>query len=169
LHWIPQMTKPSKHYWSELSPTSMCNFSEAKLSVLQKLAHDIRTTLSPSYKDIILRLVALLPQRISADAITALLASFSALFKHILIPSGQLQLAEQTWACFREILPKCNPEVQRATAEVWGTTLRKFKSTDRTPLVNLLITDLTGIEDMSAWTFVFACKVCTKLYLRPLV
>jgi U3 small nucleolar RNA-associated protein 20 len=148
-----------------LRTTSVRPLTHCNDSVLQKLVHDIRTTLSPSYEEILSHLVALLPQRISADAITALLASFSALFKHVLIPSGDLQLAERTWAYFKNILPKCNSEVQRATAEVWGTTLRKIKSASRAALVQLLVTDLNGIEDMSAWTFVFACKVCAQASL----
>lgn len=117
-------------------------------------------TLSPSYEDIISRLVAFLPRRISADALTALLGSFSALFKHLLIPAGESDLVEKTWSRFRDVLPKCNAEVQRATAEVWGTTLRKCKLPTRATLVRLLVTDIGQIEDTCAWIFAVACKVC---------
>lgn len=133
-------------------------------SLLQKLAHDLRMTLSPSYEDILSRLVAFLPRRISADALTALLASFSALFKHVLIPAGESKLVEQTWSRFKEVLPKCNAEVQRATAEVWGTTLRKFKLPVRATLVQLLASDITQIEDTCAWIFAIACKVRSPVF-----
>jgi U3 small nucleolar RNA-associated protein 20 len=128
-------------------------------SLLQKFAHDIRITLSPSYEGIISRLVEFLPRRISAEALTALLAAFSALFKHVLIPGGDDQLVETTWNLFKEVLPMCNAEIQRATAEVWGATLRRFKLPTRSILVQLLAVTAVENQDACAWIFVIACKV----------
>lgn len=128
-------------------------------SLLQKLAHDIRTTLYPLYEDIVFRLVGFLPRRISAEALTTLLATFSGLFKHVLIPTGDDHLVEKTWNLFKDILPKCNAETQRATAEVWGTALRRFKLSNRSTLVRLIAASATDIQDACAWIFVVSCKV----------
>ncbi|KAI9063947.1 hypothetical protein FKP32DRAFT_1603293 [Trametes sanguinea] len=52
----------------------------ALLDLFQKLAHDLRTTLAPEYPRILKRLLQLLPRSLSAEALTALLATFTALF-----------------------------------------------------------------------------------------
>jgi hypothetical protein len=56
-------------------------------SLLQKLVYDLRMTLLPSYTELLTRLIDLLPRSIPAQALTALLATLSALFKHLLISS----------------------------------------------------------------------------------
>jgi hypothetical protein len=127
--------------------------------LLQKLAHDLRTTLAPIYTNILDRLLKLLPRSINAVALTALLETFSALFKFLLVPSIHLQLLEETWDSVRLILPKCLPEIQRAMAEVWGSVLRRLKTAPRARAVNLLAKNLEGVEDASAWAIVYACKV----------
>jgi U3 small nucleolar RNA-associated protein 20 len=128
-------------------------------SLLQKLAHDLRTTLAPIYTNILNRLLKLLPRSINAAALTALLETFSVLFKFLLVPSIHLELLEETWDSVRLMLPTCLPEVQRAMAEVWGSVLRRLKTAPRTRAVNLLAKNLEGVEDASAWAIVYACKV----------
>jgi U3 small nucleolar RNA-associated protein 20 len=155
-----QTMRLSKRYWSELSAFNH-SLSTHKCSLLQKLTHDIRIILSPSYEDLVSRLVVFLPKPISAEALTALLASFSSLFNHVLNSTEEPGLIQRTWHHFRDILPKCNTEVRRATAEVWGTSLRKFKLLAREVLVKLLLNDFNLIEDMCAWIFVVSCKVCS--------
>ena len=88
--------------------------------LFQKPAHDLRTTLAPEYPRVLLRLLQPLPRSLSAEALAALLAAFSALFKYILAPAVDTELPHQAWAPFTEVLPQCHPEVQHATAEVWG-------------------------------------------------
>lgn len=105
------------------------------------MAHDLRTTLSPVYPDLLDRLLKLLPRSISAPALTALLETFSALFKFLLVPSVQTELLEKTWSAIRGILPNCLPEIQRAMAEVWGAVLRRFKTTVREKAVVLTADD----------------------------
>ncbi|KAJ6494813.1 hypothetical protein C8R47DRAFT_384388 [Mycena vitilis] len=141
----------------------------AVLDLLQKITHDLRMTLSPVYLDPILpRLLALLlrSKTISAPALTALLATFAALFKFLLIPassSTELGLLDKTWTCIRDVLPRCLPEVQRAMAEVWGGVLRRLKPEAKERAVLLLAESATGesesaVQDAAAWCLVYACK-----------
>jgi U3 small nucleolar RNA-associated protein 20 len=129
------------------------------------MAHDLRTTLSPVYPDLLHRLLALLPRSISAPALTTLLETFSSLFRYLLIPSINLDLLEKTWNLLRSTLPKCLPEIQRAVAEVWASALRKMKSGAREKAITLLATNARGVEDASTWVFVYACKVRWSLLL----
>ncbi|KAI8978169.1 hypothetical protein BD414DRAFT_422300 [Trametes punicea] len=132
---------------------------KALLDLFQKLTHDLRTTLAPEYPRVLKRLLQLLPRALSAEALTALLATFSALFKYVLIPSVDSELLRQAWNAFRDVLPQCHPEVQRATAEVWGATLRRLKVTLREDCVLLLAgSSDEGLGDACAWIFVTACK-----------
>ncbi|KAG1774596.1 hypothetical protein EV702DRAFT_1123142 [Suillus placidus] len=130
----------------------------ALLDLLNKLAHDLRTTLAPSYADLLEVLLQLLPQPISAPSLTALLTTLSGLFKYLLVPSINLDLLDQTWSSFRAVLPTCNSDVQRAAAEVWGSVLRRLKSVARERAVILMTQNLEGVEDASAWMMIFACK-----------
>ncbi|KAI0705265.1 armadillo-type protein [Cerioporus squamosus] len=132
---------------------------KAILDLFQKFAHDLRTTLAPEYPRILKRLLRLLPRSLSAEVLTALLATFSALFKYVLIPSADAQLLQQAWAAFCDVLPQCHPEVQRATAEVWGATLRRVKVSLRDESVRTIAaSSSTGLGDVCAWIFVTACK-----------
>lgn len=133
------------------------------LSLLNKLAHDLRTTLAPSYVDLLQILLQLLPRPISAPSLTALLATLSGLFKYLLVPSINLDLLDQTWSSFRAVLPACSPEVQRAAAEVWGSVLRRLKSVARQKAVILMTQNLESVEDASAWMMIFACKVRARV------
>lgn len=91
---------------------------------------------------------------------TALLATFSALFRHVLVPAVDAELLEQAWTIFRGTLTRCNPEVQRATAEVWGATIRRLKVADRELCVRMIAGSAGGsLADACAWVFVSACKV----------
>lgn len=128
-------------------------------SLLQKLAHDLRTTLSPVYASLLETLLTFLPRSIAAPALTALLATLSGLFRYLLVPSIHLDLLQQTWSSFHSTLPKCTAEVQRAAAEVWASVLRRLKTSAREKAVLLMSTNLTGVEDASAWMLIFACKV----------
>lgn len=127
------------------------------------MAHDLRTTLSPVYVALVDRLLSLLPRSLSAPVVTALLATFSALFKYMLLPSTDANLLEQTWVRVRATLPKCNGEIQRAFSEVWGSVLRRLKSISREKVVVLMVQDLEGVADASAWAFVYACTVRMQL------
>ncbi|KAJ7650292.1 armadillo-type protein [Roridomyces roridus] len=141
----------------------------AVLDLLQKITHDLRRTLSPVFLDPILpRLLALLhrSRSISAPALTALTATFDALFKFLLIPastSSELGLLETTWNAIRETLPKCLPEVQRSMAEVWGRVLRTLKPEARERAVTMLAESVVSedeaeVQDAVAWSVGSACK-----------
>ena len=123
------------------------------------MAHDLRTTLSPVYPDLLNRLLALLPRPIAAPALTALLETFSSLFKFLLVPSSNLNLLEGTWRAVCGALARCVPEVQRAMAEVWAAVLRRLKPPAREKAVTLLAEDVGAVDDAAAWALVYACKV----------
>jgi len=127
---------------------------------MQKLAYDLRTTLSPVYPSILKRLLKFLPRVLEPAALTVLLETISSLIRYLLVPSIYTELLTHSWNAVRSILPKCQPEIQRAIAEVWGSALRRLKSTSRDHAVRLLAENAEGVEDASAWAIVFASKVC---------
>ncbi|KAJ2918304.1 hypothetical protein MD484_g2111, partial [Candolleomyces efflorescens] len=158
----------------------------ALLDLLQKMAHDLRTTIAPVYDDIVSRLLKLLQRSISPEALTVLLETFNTLFRFLLVPSIHLDLLESTWTSIRSTLPKCLPEIQRAMAEVWGSVLRKLKTTAKEKAVHLLAagagaTNHDGggggdVDDASAWVLVYACKsvsqtlhTATPSIINPLI
>ncbi|KZT04836.1 uncharacterized protein LAESUDRAFT_682314 [Laetiporus sulphureus 93-53] len=150
---------------------------KALLDLFQKLSHDLRTTLAPKYPTVLLRLTQLLPRSLSAPTLTALLATFSALFKYVLIPAVDTELLDQAWAVFRETLLRCDPEVQRATAEVWGAALRRLKASTREHCVRLIAASAeSSLADACVWVYVSACKsvsqtlhTSTSSLFRPLL
>lgn len=126
---------------------------------MQKLAHDLRTTLSPIYPTVLKRLLKLLPRSLEPAALTTLLETLSSLFRYLLVPSIHTELITHSWNAVRSTLPKCLPEIQRAVAEVWGSVLRRLKSASKDHAMNLLAESAEGMEDASAWAVVFASKV----------
>ncbi|KAF7316852.1 DRIM domain-containing protein [Mycena chlorophos] len=181
------------HNWRELIELWVVALDEsddeaslAILDLLQKLTHDLRTTLNPAYLDPILpRLLGLLQRskNISAEALTTLLTTFTAVFKFLLVPacSGEdNSLLEATWVQIRDMLPLCLPDVQRALAEVWGGVLRRLKSAARERALTLVSESVADesvdIQDAAAWSVVYACKsvsqtlhTCTLAVVAPLV
>ncbi|KAJ6608583.1 armadillo-type protein [Mycena sp. CBHHK59/15] len=181
------------HNWKEIIELWVAALDEsddeglrAVLDLLQKITHDLRMTLSPVYLDPVLpRLLSLFlrSKTISAPALTTLLATLSALFKFILIPasSTEFQLLEKTWVCFRDIIPRCLPEVQRVMAEVWGGVLRRLKVESKEKAVVLMAESLVNkseseVQDAVAWCIVYACKsvsqtlhTCTPSLIAPLL
>jgi U3 small nucleolar RNA-associated protein 20 len=127
---------------------------------MQKFVHDLRSIILPSYDDLLDRLLRLLPGSISAKALTVLLATFGSLFKYLLVPATETDVLRLTWKRVRIVLPKCNSEIQRAMAEVWGSLLRRLKAPKREVAVEVMAEDLSGVEDACAWAYIFACKVC---------
>ena len=89
-----------------------------------------------------------------AETLTALLETLSAFFKYVLIPSDTM---DAVWLQFAEVLPKCNPEVQRVVAELWGNGLRRMKTEARERCVVTILNNANA--DVAAWAFVTACKV----------
>ncbi|KIP04980.1 hypothetical protein PHLGIDRAFT_25296 [Phlebiopsis gigantea 11061_1 CR5-6] len=123
------------------------------LDLLQKLAHDLRTTIQSLYASIQQRLLKLLPRALAAETLKMILDTFSVVFKYVAIPS---QAIDEAWSAFAEVLPKCDPEVQRAVAELWGTTVRRLKTQAREQCVLAIVSSAN--PDVSSWVFVSACK-----------
>lgn len=144
--------------WQDAVDSADHEAMPALLDLFQKLAHDLRTTLSPLYASLLHTLLTFLPRPLPSPVLTSLLATLSSLFRYLLIPSIHLDLLHQTWSSFRAALPKCNYQVQRAAAEVWASVLRRLKMKARGSALALMATELKGVEDASAWMLVFACK-----------
>ncbi|KAF8181826.1 armadillo-type protein [Pholiota molesta] len=162
--------------WEEALKSADDEGLRALLDLLQKMAHDLRTTLSPIYTSLLDHLLALLPRTISAAALTALLETLASLFRYLLIPAINNTLLEETWTRLCHILPKCLAEIQRAVAEVWGGVLRRMKTGPREKAVQLLAQNAASIEDASAWVIVYASKsvsqtlhTCTPSLFEPLL
>lgn len=136
------------------------------ISLLEKLVHDLRNTLLPSYMPLLQGLLTPLPRSLSAETLTVLLTTLSSFFKHLLVTNPQLLAA--TWSTLSHTLPKCNPEVQRAVAEAWATVLRRCKGETREAAVTLAMQDIEVIPDASAWMFIYAFKVrsCIEPFCR---
>jgi len=126
---------------------------------MQKLVHDLRSVILPSYNDLLDCLLRLLPKPIPPSALTTLLVTFGSLFKYLLVPATETDVLQRTWKRVRVVLPECNSEVQRAMAEVWGSLLRRLKASRREEAVEVMAEDLSGVEDACAWAYIFACKV----------
>ena len=126
---------------------------------MQKLTHDLRSTILPSYEDVLTQLLLLLPRPLSPTSLTALLATFSVLFKYLLVASGDTSLLTKTWSCIKKALTACNPEVQRVMAEAWGSLLRRVKPSSRGFIIDCMVADLEAVEDACAWAIIFSCKV----------
>ncbi|KAF9479084.1 hypothetical protein BDN70DRAFT_879151 [Pholiota conissans] len=144
--------------WEEAYKAADDEGLRALLDLLQKMAHDLRTTLSPIYGSLLDQLLALLPRTISAAALTSLLETLSSLFRYLLIPAIDNSLLEETWTRLCTVLPKCLGEIQRAVAEVWGGVLRRMKTGTREKAIRLLAENAASIEDASAWVLVYASK-----------
>jgi U3 small nucleolar RNA-associated protein 20 len=127
-------------------------------SLLQKLVHDLRGTLEPSYMRLLETLLTPFPRSQSAETLTVLLATLSLFLKQLL--GSTTQRLEETWSVLTSTLTKCNPEVRRAGAEVWATILRRCKGDIRNVAVTLILRDLEIIPDAGAWMFIYAFKVC---------
>lgn len=130
----------------------------ALLDLMQKFVHDLRSVILPSYNDLLDRLLRLLSASVSAAALTALLATFTSLFRHLLVPAAESDALERTWKSLRAILPECALDVQRAMAEVWGSLLRRLRTPQREAVVELMAEELTGLEDACAWAYIYSCK-----------
>lgn len=131
---------------------------------MQKFVHDLRSIILPSYDDLLNRLLRLLPRPISAAALTTLLATFSSLFRHLLVPATESDIVQRTWKSVCAVLPECNSEVQRAIAEVWGSLLRRLRSSRREAAVEVMASDPGGVEEACTWAYIFACKVRPATY-----
>ena len=131
---------------------------------MQKFVHDLRSIILPSYDDLLNRLLQFLPRPVSAAALTALLATFSSLFKHLLVPATESDIVQRTWKRVCVVLRGCNSEVQRAMAEVWGSLLRRLRASRREVAVEAMAEDLGGVEVACAWAYIFSCKVCPTAY-----
>ncbi|KAI0820961.1 armadillo-type protein [Irpex lacteus] len=170
------------HHWKEITDLWVEAVEGADdealkplLDLLQKLAHDLRTTIFPAYPQILTRLLGLLPRSLKAETLSILLPTFTSLFKYVLIPSdATANTIEVVWKAFSDVLPNCDPEIQRAVAEVWGNVLRRVKGEARESCVTAIVASAS--TDVAAWVAVCACKsvsqtlhTITPSVIRPLL
>ena len=154
------MTKDSDRCWSASIFTILWTSLTVSLrSLLQKMAQDLRTTISPVYPTLLQHLLDLLTRSVSAQTLTALVETLSSLFRYLLIPAVNPELLDETWNKLRAVLPKCLPEIQQTLAEVWAGVLRRLKAGPREKAVLLVAESVGDLADASAWVVIFVCKV----------
>lgn len=148
--------------WLDCIRKSDDEAKKALLDLLQKLVEDLRTIIAPDYEAITDCLFELLPRRLEPEILSALLGSLTTVFKHVLVPGisdlESTDILSSTWSRLRATLMKCNPEVQRAVAEMWSSLLRRLKKDDRERCVRLMIGSAHDSGDFIAWSFVFTAK-----------
>jgi U3 small nucleolar RNA-associated protein 20 len=153
------------HNWREIMQLWLAMLQKADVhaltplfDLLQRIAHDLRTTLSPIYSEILSALTNFLPRSIPAATLTSLLLTLQSWFKYLLVPSVDPSLLSKTISTLFEAIPKCHPEVQRSVAEVLGSTLRRLKSSPRNQAIGLISQNVQATENFCAWVFASACQ-----------
>jgi len=143
-------------YWSELWFKPVLVSLLTAISLLQKLLHDLRSTLAPQYEQLLAVLLPLSTKSLAPEVLPVYLQTVSTLFKYLLLP--QLDTLASTWTSIQSALRSCTPEMQRMLGEVVGTIIRKLKSEDRLQMVQLLVDEQDDLENAIAWTFVSATQ-----------
>ena len=143
-------------YWSELRFKPSMVALLTLISLLQKLLHDLRSTLAPQYEQVLAVLLPLSTKSLAPEVLPVYLQTVSTLFKYLLLP--QPDHLPSTWSSVQSALRSCTPEMQRMFGEVVGTTIRKLKSEDRLQMVQLLVDERDDLENAIAWTFVSATQ-----------
>ena len=143
-------------YWSKLWFKLFLAALLIPISLLQKLLHDLRSTLAPQYEQLLAALLPLSTKSLDPEVLPIYLQTVSTLFKHLLLP--QPVLLPSTWSSVQSALRSCTLEMQRILGEVVGTTIRKLKLEDRLRVVQLLVDEQGDLESAIAWTFVSAAQ-----------
>ena len=126
------------------------------ISLLEKLLHDLRSTLVPQYEQLLAVLLPLSAKSLGPEVLPVYLQTVSTLFKYLLLP--QPASLPSTWTSVQSTLRSCTPEMQRMLGEVFGTVIRKLKSEDRLQMVQLLVDEQGDLENAIAWIFVSATQ-----------
>jgi len=126
------------------------------ISLLQKLLHDLRSTLAPQYEQLLAVLLPLSTKSLAPEVLPVYLQTVSTLFKYLLLP--QPDFLPSTWAAVQSALRSCTLEMQRMLGEVIGVMIRKLKSEDRLQMVQMLVDEQGDLENAIAWTFASATQ-----------
>lgn len=143
-------------YWSKLLFKSCMAALLTPISLLQKLLHDLRSTVAPQYEQLLAVLLPLSAKSLAPDVLPVYLQTVSTLFKYLLLP--QPDRLPSTWSSVQSALRSCTPEMQRMFGEVVGTMIRKLKPDNRLQMVQLLVDERNDLENAIAWTFVSATQ-----------
>ena len=126
------------------------------ISLLEKLLHDLRSTLAPQYEQLLAVLLPLSARSLGPEVLPVYLQTVSTLFKYLLLP--QPDSLPSTWTSVQSALRSCTLEMQRMLGEVVGTIIRKLKMEDRLQMVQLLVDEQDDLENAIAWIFVSATQ-----------
>lgn len=130
-------------------------------SLFQKLLHDLRTTLMPKYESIWDALLSQAGRPLPPTTLETYIQTLSLFLKTLLLPNPSN--LTPTWHKLELCIKKCRPDVQRMLAEVWATTLRRFKSDSRTEVTLLLVEALDSIQDAVAWIYISAFQTTSSI------
>lgn len=165
--------RPTRRDCELFSSAYLASFNPILListSLLQKLLEDLRSTLKAEYENIVQKLFKLFARRLSPDALSILLSTLTAVFRHLLFsepsqaPEGTV--IENTWTLLCENVTKCDAETKRAAAEVWSPVLRRLKRDDQTRCVKYMLTFSARSSEIVAWALVASAKVCSSVGLN---
>lgn len=142
--------------WIEAMAEADLESKQPLLDLMQKLLHDLRTTLIPKFESIWDTLLAQATRLLSPSTLETYTQTLSACLKHLLLPTPSL--ASFTWDALSATMKKCRPDIRRLLAEVWGTTLRKFKSEQKRHATDALVGSLDTLSDTIAWIYITSVR-----------
>jgi U3 small nucleolar RNA-associated protein 20 len=82
----------------------------------------------------------------------AYVQTLSLLFKFLL--SSVPESSEGAWTSLAASMRKCRPEMRRMLAEVWGTTIRRFKQDQKLKVTEWMVDSLDSVADAVAWVYI---------------
>jgi U3 small nucleolar RNA-associated protein 20 len=153
--WPRQTSNQNNHCSSELAENSPRPSLDPGIdSLLQKLLHDLRTTLTPKYEALWNALLSQASRSLPPGTLETYIQTLSLFLKHLLLPEpSNIAL---TWHKLATTIKRCRPDVQRMLAEVWATVLRRLKAEARVEMTMLLVEAVDALPDAIAWMCISA-------------
>jgi len=143
-------------YWSKIRLKLCLVVLLTPISLLQKLLHDLRSTLAPQYEQLLAVLLPLSTKSLAPEVLPVYLQTVSTLFKYLLLP--QPDRLSSTWSSVQSALRSCTLEMKRMLGEVVGTMIRKLKLEGRLQMVQLLVDERDDLDNAIAWILVSATQ-----------
>ena len=153
--WPRQISNQNNHCSSEFAENiARSSFEPGIDSLLQKLLHELRTTLTPKYEALWNALLSQASRSLPPATLETYIQTLSLFLKYLLLPDPS-NIAF-TWHRLATTIKKCRPDVQRMLAEVWATVLRRLKAEARVEINMLIVEAVDTIPDAIAWMYISA-------------
>ncbi|KAG8869452.1 U3 snoRNP protein [Serendipita sp. 405] len=149
------------HHWEEVVDLWVDAMKDADLeskqpllALMQKLIHDLRTTLLPKCDLILDTLLAQATRSLPPATLETYSQTLSTFLRQLLLPTPRL--LKTFWTKLNNTIRKCRPDIRRILAEVWGAILRRLKTDQKREATELLVASLDTIQDAIALVYVNA-------------